>query len=121
MNLVDVVNQAYANPNVNEFPDFRSGDTLMIHVKIQEGEKSRIQTYQGICIAIKAKNSMNGHFKVRKISNGIGVERVFPYHSPVIAKIEVLNRGKSRRAKHYYLRDRTGKGARIAVDYDRPV
>lgn len=119
MNLVDIVNQDYQNPKIKEFPDFRPGDTLLVHVKITEGEKSRIQTYQGTCIAIKAKNTLNGHFRVRKLSSGVGVERVFPFHSPNVAKIEVVARGKSRRAKHYYLRDRKGKGARIAVDYER--
>lgn len=119
MNLVDVVNKDHLNEKISEFPSFRPGDTLVVHVKITEGEKSRIQTYQGICIALKEKNTMNGHFRVRKVSSGVGVERIFPFHSPNVTKIEVVGRGKSRRAKHFYLRDRTGKGARVAVDYDR--
>ena len=119
MNLVDVVNTSYANENVKSFPEFKSGDTVAVHVKIKEGEKSRIQVFQGVVIALKEANTLNGHFRVRKISNGIGVERVFPYHAPCVTKIDVVFRGKTRRAKHYYLRERTGKSARIKVDYER--
>ncbi len=119
MNLVDVVNKNYANAEVANFPKFRTGDTIAVHVKIKEGDKTRIQIFQGICIAVKQYGSTNGHFRVRKLSSGMGVERVFPFHSPAVAKIEVTSRGKSRRAKHFYLRERTGKRARIAIDYDR--
>jgi len=120
MNLVDKVNAKYANnEQIQAFPDFRTGDSVAVHVKITEGSKTRVQVFQGTCLAIKEKNSINGHFRVRKMSSGIGVERVFPYHSPNIAKIEVTSRGKSRRAKHYYLRDRKGKEARVAVDFTR--
>ena len=119
MNLVDVVNAEHLNVKVQDFPDFRAGDTLIVHVKIKEGDKSRIQVFQGVCIAIKEKGRMNGHFRVRKVSNGIGVERVFPFHSPIIDKLEVVQRGKTKRSKLYYLRDRSGKSARIAIDYDR--
>ncbi|MBL6989398.1 MAG: 50S ribosomal protein L19 [Bacteriovoracaceae bacterium] len=119
MNLVDVVNEDHENPNVKKYPDFRTGDTVAVHAKITEGAKTRIQVFQGVCISIKKKNTVNGHFRVRKTSNGIGVERVFPFHSPNIAKIEIVRRGKSRRAKLYYLRQRSGKSARIAIDYDR--
>jgi large subunit ribosomal protein L19 len=119
MNLIDVVNKKYENPNVANQPDFRTGDTIAVHVRITEGSKSRIQVFQGICIAQKNKGTTNGHFRVRKLSSGMGVERVFPYHSPAVEKIEVIARGKSRRAKHFYLRERTGKRARIAIDYDR--
>lgn len=121
MNLVDLVNKLHENPNVTKFPDFRTGDTVSVHVKIKDGEgdKFRVQVYEGICIAMKEKNKMNGHFRVRKISSGVGVERIFPFHSTNIEKIEVILRGKSRRAKHYYLRDRTGKAAKISTDYSR--
>ena len=119
MNLVDVVDEIYKNENVKNIPEFRSGDTLAVHVEISEGGKSRIQIYQGMCIAIKHFGKTSGHFRVRKISSGMGVERVFPFHSPKVKKVEVVQRGKTRRAKHYYLRDRSGKSARIAIDYDR--
>lgn len=119
MDLLNKVEQNHAKDGVKNYPWFRSGDTLAVHVKIKEGNKSRIQVFQGVCIALKERNGLNGHFRVRKISNGVGVERVFPFHSPHVEKIEVVSRGKTRRAKHYYLRDRSGKSARIAVDYDR--
>ena len=98
-------------------PAFRPGDTLKVTVKIIEGEKSRSQAFEGMCIARK-NNSINSNFTVRKISHGEGVEKVFPLFSPIIEKIEVVRKGDVRRAKLYYLRDRTGKRARIA-DKDR--
>jgi large subunit ribosomal protein L19 len=119
MNLVDLVNKNYANPNVSKFPEFRTGDTISVSVRITEGAKTRIQLFQGTCIAMKNPKSTNGHFRVRKISEGMGVERVFPFHSPVVEDIKVISRGKTRRAKHFYLRERSGKAARIAIDYDR--
>ena len=94
-------------------PAFRPGDTLKITVKIIEGERSRFQAFEGICIARK-NNSVNSKFTVRKISHGEGVERVFPLFSQVIDKIEVIKKGRVKRAKLYYLRNRTGKRARIA-------
>ena len=94
-------------------PAFRPGDTLRITVKIVEGERSRLQAFEGICIARK-NNSVNSKFTVRKISHGEGVERVFPLFSQIIDKIEVIKKGRVRRAKLYYLRNRTGKRARIA-------
>ena len=98
-------------------PAFRPGDTLKVTVKIIEGEKSRSQAFEGMCIARK-NNSINSNFTVRKISHGEGVEKVFPLFSPIIEKIEVVRKGDVRRAKLYYLRDRTGKRARI-TDRDR--
>ena len=98
-------------------PAFRPGDTLKVTVKIIEGEKSRSQAFEGMCIARK-NNSINSNFTVRKISHGEGVEKVFPLFSPIIEKIEVVRKGDVRRAKLYYLRERTGKRARIA-DRDR--
>ncbi|MBF0099770.1 MAG: 50S ribosomal protein L19 [Desulfobacterales bacterium] len=95
-----------------EHPQFKAGDTIKVHVRIREGEKERIQIFQGIVIA--RKNGLSGaSFTVRKISNGIGVERVFPLHSPIIEKIELVTRGRVRRAKIYYLRYLKGKAARI--------
>ena len=98
-------------------PTFRPGDTLKVTIKITEGDKSRLQAFEGMCIARK-NNSVNSNFTVRKLSHGEGVERVFPLFSPIIEKIEVIRKGDVRRAKLYYLRDRTGKRARIA-DRDR--
>ena len=98
-------------------PTFRSGDTLKTTIRITEGGKSRLQAFEGMCISRK-NNSVNSNFTVRKLSHGEGVERVFPLFSPMIEKIEVMRKGDVRRAKLYYLRDRTGKRARIA-DRDR--
>lgn len=119
MNLIDIVNADHANPAVKNIPNFKSGDTVGVYCRIIEGEKKRVQIFEGVCISIKKEDAMNGHFRIRKISNGIGVERVFPFHSPNIEKVEVIRRGKSRRSKLFYLRERSGKSARIAIDYDR--
>jgi large subunit ribosomal protein L19 len=94
-------------------PAFDPGDTLRVNVKIKEGERERVQAYEGVCIA-RSGSDLNGNFTVRKISFGEGVERVFPLFSPTIDSIEVVRRGKVRRAKLYYLRERRGKRARIA-------
>ena len=95
-----------------DLPEFRPGDTLRVHVRVVEGKKERIQIFQGVVIARKGGGTRET-FTVRKISGGIGVERVFPLHSPVLDKIEVMRRGKVRRAKLYYLRGLRGKAARI--------
>jgi large subunit ribosomal protein L19 len=95
-----------------DLPDFVPGDTVKVHVKIKEGEKERIQVFQGVVIS-KRKGTTNASFTVRKISYGIGVERIFPLHSPIIDKIEVVAKGRVRRAKIYYLRKLRGKAARI--------
>lgn len=92
--------------------NFRPGDTVKVHVKIREGEKERIQIFEGVVIAMKRRGNRSA-FTVRKVSHRVGVERVFPLHSPSIDKIEVVSSGKVRRAKLYYLRDRTGKAARL--------
>jgi len=118
-NLVQLVEKKHHNPKVKDLPQFRTGDTVNVGVRIQEGEKTRTQYFQGICIAMKAPGSYHGHFRVRKISDGVGVERVFPFHSPVVESVEILVKGKSRRSKHFYLRDRVGKASRVAVDYTR--
>jgi len=95
-----------------DLPSFFPGDTVKVHVKIKEGEKERIQAFQGVVIS-KRKGLANATFTVRKVSYGIGVERIFPLHSPVIDRIEVLTRGKVRRSKVYYLRKLKGKAARL--------
>ncbi|HTM97749.1 MAG TPA: 50S ribosomal protein L19, partial [Pedobacter sp.] len=96
----------------NEFPSFKSGDTVSVHYKIREGNKERIQIYQGVVIQRNSAGA-NETFTVRKMSNGVGVERIFPINSPNIEKVEVNSHGKVRRAKLFYLRELTGKAARI--------
>ncbi len=96
-----------------DLPKFKSGDTVAVDVKVIEGGRSRLQTFEGVVIAVSAGHAIDKTFTVRKISNGIGVERIFPFHSPNIETIRVVKRGKVRRAKLYYLRDRRGKAARI--------
>ena len=95
-----------------EVPAFNVGDTIKVHVKIQEGDKSRIQIFEGTVIA-KKHGGVNETFTVRRVAHGCGIERVFPLHSPVVEKVEVIRRGKVRRAKLYYLRDRVGKAAKV--------
>ncbi|WP_255647396.1 50S ribosomal protein L19 [Fulvivirga sedimenti] len=97
----------------NAFPDFKAGDTVNVHVKITEGNKERIQQFQGTVIQRRHPNTNGETFTVRKVSNGIGVERIFPLLSPSIDKIEIVRKGKVRRARLYYLRGRQGKAARI--------
>jgi large subunit ribosomal protein L19 len=101
-------------------PEFAPGDTVKVNVKVTEGTRSRVQAYEGVCIA-RSGGGINENFTVRKISYGEGVERVFPVYSPSIDSIEVVRRGKVRRAKLYYLRGRRGKSARIAEKQDRRV
>jgi large subunit ribosomal protein L19 len=95
-----------------DVPDFRAGDTVKVHVKIKEGEKERIQVFEGIVIR-KRQGASRASFTVRKVSYGVGVERIFPTHSPAIDHIDVIQKGKVRRAKLYYLRELKGKAARI--------
>ena len=95
-----------------DIPEFKAGDTVKVHAKIKEGEKERIQMFQGIVIR-KRKGNTGATFTVRKVSYGIGVERIFPLHSPIIDKIEVITRGRVRRGRLYYLRNLRGKAARI--------
>lgn len=95
-----------------DIPAFAPGDTVRVHVKIKEGEKERIQAFQGVVIS-KRRGTTNATFTVRKVSYGVGVERIFPLHSPIIDKIEVVTRGRVRRSKIYYLRKLRGKAARI--------
>ncbi len=95
-----------------DLPDFRPGDTVRVHVRIKEGDKQRIQIYEGVVIR-RRRGGLRSTFTVRKMSYGVGVERIFPLHSPMVAKIEVKARGKVRRSRLFYLRERRGKAARI--------
>ena len=97
---------------LRDVPPFRPGDTLRVNVRVKEGEKERIQAFEGICIARRG-SGVSETFTVRKISNGVGVERIFPVHSPMLADVNVVRRGRVRRAKLYYLRNVTGKATRI--------
>ncbi len=114
MNLLKQIEQEQVTKLTagKEIPDFHPGDTVVVNVKIIEGERSRVQAYEGVCIG-RAGAGLNENFTVRKISYGEGVERVFPLYSPMIDSIKVVRRGKVRRAKLYYLRGRRGKSARI--------
>ena len=95
-----------------DLPDFRPGDTVKVMVRVREGEKERLQAFEGVCVAKKG-GGMSETFTVRKVSAGVGVERIFPIHSPSVATVEVVRHGKVRRAKLYYLRRLTGKAGRI--------
>jgi large subunit ribosomal protein L19 len=120
MNIINEIEkeQTAAILGDRSIPDFSPGDTVRVNVKVTEGTRSRVQAYEGVCIA-RSGGGLNESFTVRKISYGEGVERVFPVYSPVIDSIEVVRRGKVRRAKLYYLRGRRGKSARIAEKQDR--
>ena len=115
MNLIEELERAQAAKlaALREIPEFQPGDTVIVNVKVKEGERTRVQAYEGVCIG-RSGGGLNESFTVRKISYGEGVERVFPIYSPMIDSIKVVRRGKVRRAKLYYLRDRRGKSARIA-------
>jgi large subunit ribosomal protein L19 len=118
---MEVVQQLEQEHLRRDVPEFRAGDTVKVHVRVIEGNKERIQIFQGVVIARRGGGTRET-FTVRKISGGVGVERIFPIHSPVIDKIEVVRRGKVRRAKLYYLRDLRGKAARISERRDeRPT
>ena len=119
MNLIQMLEQEQiaSLTEGKKIPEFRPGDTLRVGVKVVEGERSRVQNFEGVCIA-RANKGMGSSFTVRKISFGEGVERVFPLYSPGIESIEVVRRGDVRRAKLYYLRGRRGKSARIAERRD---
>jgi len=108
----DLMNLIEASQKRDDLPTFESGDTINVHVRVVEGEKERIQQYQGVVIAFRGSGGRRT-FMVRKVSNGVGVERVFPINSPKIAKIDIVRKGSVRRAKLYYLRERVGKAARI--------
>lgn len=109
MQKTDIIESEYLRDNI---PDFRPGDTVKVHVRVVEGSRERIQVFQGVVISRKG-GGVRETFTVRKISFGIGVERTFPLHSPIISSIEVVTQGRVRRAKLYYLRDRVGKAAKV--------
>lgn len=117
MNIIDQINQEQIDALGKSIPQFDEGDTLRVHVKVSEGNRERIQVFEGVCIA-RRNAGLNSSFTVRKVSFGEGVERIFPLFSPVVDKIEVARRGDVRRAKLYYLRGRTGKSARITEKVD---
>jgi large subunit ribosomal protein L19 len=121
MNIIETIDaeQAAKLGATAKIPPFQPGDTVVVNVKVREGERTRIQAYEGVCIA-RSGGGLQESFTVRKISYGEGVERVFPVFSPMIDSIKVVRRGKVRRAKLYYLRDRRGKSARIAERIDSP-
>ncbi len=112
MELIKLVEQAFTAPR-ESVPAFKAGDTVNVHVKIKEGNKERVQQFQGVVIQRRGKSTNGETFTVRKVSNGVGVERIFPILSPNIDKIEVMKVGKVRRAKIYYMKGRHGKSARI--------
>jgi large subunit ribosomal protein L19 len=113
MDIIAQLNKETAAAKAGSVPNFAAGDTLRVHVTVKEGDKTRVQVFEGLCIA-RHNKSVGSSFTVRKVSFGEGVERVFPLYSPVLDKIEVVRRGDVRRAKLYYLRGLTGKAARIA-------
>ncbi|HLJ69786.1 MAG TPA: 50S ribosomal protein L19 [Roseiarcus sp.] len=122
MNIIETLEaeQAAKLAQTSKVPEFQPGDTVVVNVKVKEGERTRVQAYEGVCIA-RSGGGLNESFTVRKISYGEGVERVFPIYSPMIDSVKVLRRGKVRRAKLYYLRDRRGKSARIAERSEGPA
>ncbi len=123
MNIIDELDQEQmaAVTAQRAIPEFAPGDTVRVNVRVTEGNRTRVQAYEGVCIA-RSGGGLNESFTVRKISYGHGVERVFPVYSPMLEGIEVMRRGKVRRAKLYYLRGRTGKRARIAEKQtQRPI
>ena len=118
MNIIEALERDQIEKLGKTLPDFQPGDTVIVNVKVKEGERSRVQAYEGVCIA-RSGSGFQESFTVRKISYGEGVERVFPVYSPMIDSLKVVRRGAVRRAKLYYLRDRRGKSARIAERVER--
>lgn len=109
---MDIIRELEAQQSKKEIPALRPGETVRVHVKVVEGEKERTQVFEGIVIGLSGSGN-RATFTVRKVSYGVGVERIFPIHSPRIDRVEIVSRGKVRRAKLYYLRERSGKAARI--------
>ena len=109
MNITDLVD---AKSLRDDLPEFQAGDTVKVHVRVVEGNKERVQVFEGVVIARRG-SGINESFTVRKLSFGVGVERTFPLHSPIMSKLELVTRGDVRRAKLYYLRDRVGKAAKV--------
>ena len=115
-----IIQQIEAERATRKVPEFRPGDTIVVNVKVKEGDRERVQAYEGVVIAM-ANAGLNSSFTVRKISHGTGVERVFQTHSPIIDSVQVKRRGAVRRAKLYYLRDLEGKAARIREDLSQSI
>ncbi|MDH5642742.1 MAG: 50S ribosomal protein L19 [Gemmatimonadota bacterium] len=115
MNIMDTLEREGLRTDI---PEFRPGDTLRVQVKVREGEKERLQAFEGVCIGRRG-SGISETFRLRKVASGVGVERVFPLHSPSLAEIKVMRQGRVRRAKLYYLRDLSGKAARIQERRDR--
>ena len=113
MDFIKIVNDAFANEKAASYPKFKAGDTLIVTYRIKEGDKERLQKFKGVVIQIKGGSPATKTFTIRKISNGVGVERIFLYNSPFIESIEVNKVGKVRRARIFYLRELSGKKARI--------
>ena len=113
MDLIKVAEQAFQNEKVASYPEFKAGDTITVTYRIKEGDKERLQKFRGVVIQMKGSDPFTKTFTVRKVSGGVGVERIFPFQSPFIDSIEVNKFGKVRRARIFYLRDLTGKKARI--------
>jgi large subunit ribosomal protein L19 len=115
--MTNVIDTLAAATKRDDVPEFRAGDTLKVHVKVVEGNRSRVQVFQGVCIRVQG-SGVGRTFTVRKVSFGVGVERTFPLHTPIIDRIEVVTRGDVRRAKLYYLRNLRGKAAKIKEKRD---
>lgn len=113
--MIDLVDAIQKEHEKNEFPDFTPGDTVKVHTRVVEGQKERIQIFQGTVLQIRGSGT-GKTFTVRKVSGGIGIERIFPYHSPGVAKVEVIRKGRTRRAKLFYLRKKKGKAAQVKED-----
>lgn len=120
MNIIEQLEKEHMKELNKDVPEFAAGDTVRVNVKVREGDRERIQAFEGVCIA-RSGGGLHESFTVRKISFGEGVERVFPVYSPLVDSIDVVRRGKVRRAKLYYLRERRGKSARIKEKVDRRV
>jgi large subunit ribosomal protein L19 len=118
--MTNVIDTIAAASKRDDDPSFRAGDTLKVHVKVVEGNRSRVQVFQGVCIRVQGAG-IGRTFTVRKVSFGVGVERTFPLHTPIIDKIEVVTRGDVRRAKLYYLRNLRGKAAKIKERRETPT
>ena len=118
--MTNVIDQLAGATKRDDVPEFRAGDTLKVHVKVVEGNRSRVQVFQGVCIRLQG-SGIGRTFTVRKVSFGVGVERTFPLHTPIIDKIEVVTRGDVRRAKLYYLRNLRGKAAKIKERRETPA
>ncbi|MGH3360435.1 MAG: 50S ribosomal protein L19 [Nocardioidaceae bacterium] len=118
--MTNPIDEVAAASKRDDLPEFRAGDTIKVHVRVVEGNRSRIQVFQGVCIKVQG-SGIGRTFTVRKVSFGVGVERTFPLHTPIVEKIEVATRGDVRRAKLYYLRNLRGKAARIREKRETPT